>query len=611
MDQRPTSMPEFDWRSEQSAQKRDQARFGTELERVLSVRGATPGLRQAAARLRERWDHLLRRVEGRWARGSDAWDHQVEQMERLRNDRAILEALAEYDEQRHTGDLEHLLHVTLRAIVRSIPRDGAMVVLTDVGGQMRQAATERRRGQWWPRAADRELAQQLAAGAREGRRIVIEGRPVKGGPRESGRITHWLAVPAVHGADSYGAVVVGRTSAEEPFNEDNREVLARIGRRLGASLAARVGVGARPSLGAGQKTEGFEHLWGEAAALRQAVALAARFALADCPVTIEGEMGTGRETIARAIHRRSARASGPFIVFRGAGLAGDDVARGFFGVTQMNADGKAVENPGDVELAKEGTLFIDDLAVFDMPLQGRLLRLLEEGTFERVGDRTPRQANVRLICASTGDLASAVSREELRSDLYYQITAARLALPPLRERGSDVVELARRFAIAAGQRAGKRIEGIDAEAARLLAAAPFPGNVRQLAQVIERAVFLAAGPLVTALDLPREIASRAVAPSLDSAGWVEQAGRAVRQAADAGQAGDWRQFHRARKLAELALAGAFAGAVMKAVGRHASRAARHCGIHRAQWWRLWRQVQGPPARDGVDSSRVRQEVNHQ
>jgi len=592
MDQRTTPTPEFDWRSEQAAQKRDQSRFGAELGRVLSLRGASPTARQAASRLRERWEHLVRRLEGRWARGGDVWDRQAETIERLKGERGVLEALVEYDEQLHSGDLDQLLRATLRVTSRSVPSDGAMIFLADIGGQPRQVATERRRGRFWPPAADRELAEQIAVGARDGRRITIEGRPVKSTPRDPNRVAHWLGVGIAHGGDAYGAIVIGRAAAEESFSEESAEVAERIGRHLGGALAVRVGVGVRPTLGSGPKPEGFEHLWGEAPALRRAVALAARYALADTPVVLEGEMGTGRETLARAIHRHSKRAAGPFVVFRGSDLSEEIVARGLFGTSTVGPDGRVTESPGDLELAEGGTLFIDDLKALDLLLQVRLLRFLSEGTFERVGDRTSRRVDARIMIAATEDLEGAVGRGQLRPDLYYQITAARLVLPPLRERGGDIVELGRRFAVAAAQKAGKRVEGIDTEAARILMAAPFPGNVRQLAQVIERAVFLASGPLISTADLPREISVRVMAAPLEGSAWTEQAARAVRQALEAGQAGDWRQFGRARQAADLALAAAFANAVTKAVGRHAARAARHCGIHRAQWWRLWRSVQG-------------------
>ncbi len=214
------------------------------------------------------------------------------------------------------------------------------------------------------------------------------------------------------------------------------------------------------------------------------------------------------------------------------------------------------------------------------------------------------------MIATTENVDDELTRGRLRSDLYYLITAGRIALPPLRERGNDIIELARRFAIGIGQKSGKRLEGIDLEAARLLESAPWPGNIQQLAQVIERAALIAKGPLITAADLPREISARAVASGVDTAVWNQQAAAAIRQASEAGQSGDYRLFRRARRLAQSALDAAFAHAVLRAVGKHPSKAANHAGMHRAQWWRLWRSVReigGGLPRETQEQSKQRQE----
>lgn len=591
MEQRTPSGPEFDWRSEQSGQKRDLSRFATELSRFLSLRGSSQAAKAAAARVRDRWEHMVGRLEGRWARGRDVWNRRAEQIEQLSAARTVLEALAEFDEKLDPGvPVETILTETLQAVARAVPIEGALVALTDPAGEPRRAATEKRRGRPWPPASDRELAEYLITGAGDGTRITLEGRPVGSGARDQNRAAHWLAVGVTHGPDAYGALVAGRTASEEAFTDTDAAALERIAQRLGRALSVRVGVGIRPTLGAGPKPEGFEHLWGESPTFRRALAMAARFALSDSPVLIEGELGTGRETLARVMHRRSGRSDQPFVVFRGTDLPQDVVARQLFGIMETTAEGVASEHPGDLELADGGILYIDEVAGLDIVLQVRLVRFLNEGTFERVGDRRERRADVRLVMATTTNLEEAVARGGIREDLYYPITAARIHLPPLRERAGDIVELSRRFAIAAGEKAGKPIEGIDADAARVLAAAPFPGNVRQLAQVIERAVYLTSGPLVGTADLPDEVNALVVAAPLDSTAWVEQVARAVRQSVSAGSAGNYAEFRRARTQGIAALEGAFTAAVQKAVGRHPSLAARHCGIHRAQWWRLVRSA---------------------
>lgn len=610
-DSRHSPTPPFDWRAEESAQKRDLARFAGEMLRAISLRSGTAAARQMTERVRERWDQLIRRLEGRWARGSEVWDRQSEQIERLTSERALLEALLSLDESLSAdANVESMLAATLSAIGKSVTCDGALLHLTDAGGQPHRLSTERRKGRFWPPAADADLCDIVIIGASEGRRISIEGRPVKHTPRDPHRVAHWLAVPISNKSDTYGAIVIGRTATEEAFIDENGDTLEQIGRHLGRSLAARLGARARTTIGAGPKPEGFDAIWGEAPALRRALDLADKLAPTDTAVILEGEMGTGRETLARAIHKRSPRAKGPFVVFRGSDLPDDTVARGLFGSVEVGVDGRTVAQPGDIELAEGGTLFIDDLSAIDLALQVRVIRLLGEGIFERVGDRTPRHAYVRLMVATTENVDDDLARGRLRSDLYYQITAGRITLPPLRERGQDIIELARRFAIGIGQKNGKRLEGIDLEAARLLEAAPWPGNIQQLAQVIERAVLVARGPLITAADLPREIAARTVAASMDTSVWNQQTAAAIRQAGEAGQSGDYRMFRRARRLAQNALDAAFAHAVLRAVGKHPSKAATHAGMHRAQWWRLWRAVResgGGTVREPAEPGKQRQE----
>lgn len=579
--------------------------------RVLGLRAGSPATRQLGERVRERWDQLIRRLEGRWARGSEIWDRQAEQIERLSTERALLEALLSLDDSLSSeASVDGMLTATLRTLTATVPCDGALVHIADAAGQPRRLSTERRKGRFWPPAADADLCELIANGASEGRRISIEGRPVKNTPRDPHRVSHWLAVGLSNNAETYGAIVMGRTSQDEAFADDHAETLEQIGSHLARALTARLGAGAHAVIGAGPKPRGFEGIWGESPSIRRAIDLADKLAASDSPLVLEGEMGTGRETLARAIHKRSPRGKEPFVVFRGSDLPEETVARGLFGSVSIGADGRSIGEPGDIELAEGGTLFIDDLTAIDLALQVRVIRLLSEGIFERVGDRTPRHAYVRLMVATTENVDDELARGRLRADLYYQITAGRIMLPPLRERGTDIIELARRLAIGIGQKTGKRLEGIDLDAARLLESAPWPGNIQQLAQVLERAALVARGPLITAADLPREIAARTIAASVDTSVWNQQAVAAIRQAGEAGQNGDYRLFRRARRLAHSALDAAFAHAVLRAVGKHPSKAATHAGMHRAQWWRLWRSVRdtgAPQAREIPDSGKSRQD----
>jgi DNA-binding NtrC family response regulator len=291
-----------------------------------------------------------------------------------------------------------------------------------------------------------------------------------------------------------------------------------------------------------------------------------------------------------------------------ANLPEDVIVRSLFGARTAGMDGTIDERPGDLEMADGGTLFLDEITALGPVTQVRLLRFLQEGTFEREGDRTLRRANVRLILATTADLDRAVASGTFRPDLYYPITVARVPVPPLRERGADILELARRFAQAAARKAARSVEGIDIEAARILAAGTYPGNVGQLAQIVERAVLLAKGPLITTADLPAAMPTTiAPTPSPDSSSWVTDAATWVRSAATAGKSGDYSQLKRAKKSAVSSVERAFVEAVVSNVGHNWARAARHCGIHRAQWQRLLRVLPpgtARPAREDVHKASV-------
>ncbi len=594
MDARLQPPAESDWHVEQTAQRRDVVRFGAELDRMLAMKSHAPAARTTTEQLREHWERLKRRLDGRWARAGDLWDSQNDLTERLRRDHDRLLALVDLDDQlAGESDLALAMKGTLRCVARSVACDGTVIVLYDASGLARRISSEKSRGRKWPSASDQELLDILIAGTGSGRRILIEGRPVGAGPREKGRASHWLACPVTHGTETYGAIIVGRSLTELGFIADDAQALLSVCKRLGRYASAKLGIAARPILAAGPKPEGFEQIWGQSPSLKKAVALAANYALSDTPILIEGEPGTGRKTLARAIHRRSARAEKPFVAVAAANLPEDVVMRTLFGIRITNPDGSVDERPGDVELAAGGTLFIDEIATFGPVAQVRLLRLLQDGVFEREGDRTARQSAIRLIVGTSTDLDRSAVTGSLRPDLYYQITVARVVLPPLRERGGDIVELARRFAQAAARRAGREVEGIDIDAARLLAAGTYPGNIGQLAQIIERAVLLARGSLVTVADLPASIpTTMAAATSSESASLATETAAAIRAAVTAGQSGDYSLLKRAKKNAVAVVEYAFVETVMKVVGRNSSRAARHCGIHRAQWQRLLHAARG-------------------
>jgi DNA-binding NtrC family response regulator len=235
---------------------------------------------------------------------------------------------------------------------------------------------------------------------------------------------------------------------------------------------------------------------GESPAIQSVIREARQVAASDATVLVLGESGTGKELIARAIHRWSGRAQGPLVSVNCAAIPRELVEGEFFGSERGSFTGAVARKLGKVELAKGGTLFLDEIAELPGELQAKFLRVLQERTFARVGGTEELHADIRVIAATNKDPAVLVREGRFREDLYYRLNVFPIRLPSLRERPEDVVPLAREFAWRAAKRLGKSTARLSPEAEALLARAPWPGNVRQLENAIERAVILSSGEAI-------------------------------------------------------------------------------------------------------------------
>ena len=226
-------------------------------------------------------------------------------------------------------------------------------------------------------------------------------------------------------------------------------------------------------------------------------------AVADSRATllIHGESGTGKTVLARAVHERSSRSRAPFVAVDCGSLPGSLLETELFGHVKGAFTGAVRDRAGKFELADGGTIFLDEIANASSELQKKLLRVLEEGRFERVGDDRTRSSDARVIAATHVDLARAVADGRFREDLYYRINVVAIEIPPLRERVGDVALLAERFRERFVARHGRTVRGFAAEAIASLCAHAWPGNVRELENTVERAVLLARTEELTSSDL--------------------------------------------------------------------------------------------------------------
>ncbi len=283
-------------------------------------------------------------------------------------------------------------------------------------------------------------------------------------------------------------------------------------------------------------------------------------------VLILGESGTGKEVVARTLHRLSDRADRPFVAVNCAAIPETLLESELFGVERGTATGVS-QREGKFETAQGGTIFLDEVGDMSLSLQAKLLRVLQDRTFERVGGRRPIEVDVRIVAATNKDLEQAMAEGRFRRDLFYRLNVITVSLPPLRERTQDIPELVRLFIRRVSEEYSKPVRGVTDDCLACLVGYSWPGNIRELENVIERGVILARGEFVTAADLPASV-RKAVA---NGEGMAQSWQTARRKAASTAGAGVERQ------AVEEAL---------KSTGWVVKRAADRLGISRRQLYRI-------------------------
>jgi len=297
----------------------------------------------------------------------------------------------------------------------------------------------------------------------------------------------------------------------KPVDLDRLETL--IAKALERVSLSRENRGLRSVL---QNEGAFSALIGESPALQQVKAIGLKVAPSRAAVLILGESGTGKEVLARSIHLASPRKAGPFVTVNCAALPESLIESELFGHERGAFTGATDRKPGRFELAQGGTLFLDEVGEIPLHVQVKLLNVLQSGRFERVGGTTTVSSDARIIAATNRDLQQQVSEGTFRADLFYRLNVVPMTMPPLRERRDDIPLLARHFLARYSDLSGKGTLSLEPDVVAHLLEQPFPGNVRELENWIERAVVLADGDRLTRDDFPAQLYA-AAPPTPDDA----------------------------------------------------------------------------------------------
>jgi two-component system, NtrC family, response regulator HydG len=347
----------------------------------------------------------------------------------------------------------------------------------------------------------------------------------------SARVCSVLCVPLVVFNQPLGVIYLDTSDPSTRFDEDHLQLLTAI-----AAIAAAAFENARQLEWSRTENQRLKNeiavdhqMIGQSAVMESVYRFIARAAPSGSTVLIRGESGTGKELAARAIHVNSERAGKPLIAINGATLSETLLESELFGHEKGAFTGAINQKRGKLELVDGGTLFLDEVAELTPMIQAKLLRVLQEMEFERVGGTRPIKVDVRLVTATNKNLEDAVRAGTFRQDLYYRLNVVSITMPPLRDRGDDVQLLASYFCAVYSRKCKRRINGISPEARSLLAAYDWPGNVRELQNVIERAVVLGGSEMISPEDLPETLLEIGVPRTAAGGTFYEQVKEAKRR----------------------------------------------------------------------------------
>jgi transcriptional regulator with GAF, ATPase, and Fis domain len=390
-----------------------------------------------------------------------------------------------------------------------VPAQRAAILFFDSAGEIaRSAAWDRLHGPEVPVRVSRTLLKKITA-ERTGLLLDnIKRSPLgQAASLQSAGVKSALCVPLLLADRVSGVIYLDTRSPENPFDSDHLQLITAV-----AGLISLAWDRVR-HLQKLQEENQYLHeeinlnheLVGDSPRMRAVYELIRRVAATDSTVLIQGESGTGKELVARAIHNSSSRADGPFVAVNCAAITETLLESELFGHEKGAFTGAVAQKKGKVELADGGTLFLDEIGEFAVALQAKLLRVLQEREFERVGGTHPMKIDVRFVAATNRGLLQAVEAGTFRRDLYHRLNVVSLTLPPLRERTEDISLLADYFVAKASRKCRMRPKPISPEAQACLLGYDWPGNVRELEHAMERALVLGSSDRILPEDLPAEI----------------------------------------------------------------------------------------------------------
>jgi two-component system response regulator HydG len=412
---------------------------------------------------------------------------------------AGLTALIKIGTSIHTArGSQEIAHLLLEGIFQAIPaRRGAVLLFDGPAPEPAFACARQCAGGASPGL--RPLSAVVAKVRREGVAVLAGGSP-----EESRRV---LAAPVTARERTLGVIYLERDDSGPAFDGNHLDLATAIGGFAGMPFenARRLEWLEAENRRLKEAIDIEHNMVGASPRMREVFQFVGKVAPTDSTILIRGESGTGKELVAQAIHRNSPRAERRFAAINCAAIAETLLESELFGYERGAFTGAMLQKKGKLEIADGGTLFLDEVGELPLAFQVKLLRVLQQREFERVGGTHPIRVDVRLIAATNRDLEAAIAENTFRKDFYYRLNVVSLTMPALRERREDISLLARHFVARHSRRAKRKIEGISPEALACLEAYDWPGNVRELENALERAVVLGSTELILPEDLPEAV----------------------------------------------------------------------------------------------------------